>query len=249
MAPPPPIDLLSSCIMNNVPGNDGFMQEKQGSTVETEFEVKAESRRDRFFSTVGFGIVSTMYHHTALMTEILSEMKDPRPIIVTERTDTDYRYTVPPTTVNRLTASRPTVNRPTVNRPYLNRPTVNRPYLNRPTVNPPTVNRPTVYQTTVYHSTVNQFTVNRPTVNQSTICQSTVKQPICQSTLNRPTVCHSTVNQSTLCQSTASQPTVLPSAMHRPTSTVILRKFFPHFSHPPYNHLLQCLCSNSAVGA
>ena len=66
MAPPPPIDLLSSCIMNNVPGNDGFMQEKQGSTVETAFEVKADSRRDRFFSTVGFGIVSTMYDHTAM---------------------------------------------------------------------------------------------------------------------------------------------------------------------------------------
>ncbi len=60
MAPPPPIDLLSSSIMNNVPGNDGFMQEKQGSTAETAFEVKADLRRDRFFPTVGFGIVSTM---------------------------------------------------------------------------------------------------------------------------------------------------------------------------------------------
>jgi hypothetical protein len=28
--------------MNNVPGNDGFMQEKQGSTVETAFEVTAD---------------------------------------------------------------------------------------------------------------------------------------------------------------------------------------------------------------
>ena len=143
MAPPPPIDLLSSCIMNNVPGNDGFMQEKQGSTVETAFEVKADLRRDRFFSTVGFGIVSTMYDYTALMTEILSEMKDPRPIIVTERTDTDYRYTVPPTTVNRLTASRPTVNRPYLNRPTVNRPTVNRLTVNRLTVNRLPVNRPT----------------------------------------------------------------------------------------------------------
>ena len=100
--------------MNDIPGNDGFMQGKQGSTAETAVEVKADSRRDRFFSTVGFGIVSTVYHHTALTTKILSEMKDPRPIIATERTDTDYQYTVPPTTVNRLTASRPTVNRPTM---------------------------------------------------------------------------------------------------------------------------------------
>ena len=101
--------------MNNIHENDGFMQDKQGSTAETAFEEKADSRRDRFFSTVGFGIVSTMYHHTALMTEILSEMKDPRPIIVTERTDTDYRYTVPRTTVNRITAFR----RSTVNQLYL----------------------------------------------------------------------------------------------------------------------------------
>jgi hypothetical protein len=88
--------------MNNIHENDGFMQDKQGSTAEIAFEEKADSRRDRIFSTVGFGIVSTMYHHTALMTEILSEMKDPRPIIVTERTDTDYRFTVPSTTVNRI---------------------------------------------------------------------------------------------------------------------------------------------------
>jgi hypothetical protein len=81
MAPLPPIDLTSSCIMNNVPGNDGFMQEKQGSTVETAFEVKADSRCDRFFSTVGFGIVSTMYHRTALMTDTLRD----------ERPKTDYR--------------------------------------------------------------------------------------------------------------------------------------------------------------
>ena len=116
MAPPPPIDLLSTFIMNNLHGNDGFMQDKQGCAAETVFEEKADSRRDRFFSTVGFGIVSTMYHHTALMTEILSEMKEPRPtIIVTERTDTDYRYTVNRPTVNRLTAFRPYLNRPTVN--------------------------------------------------------------------------------------------------------------------------------------
>jgi hypothetical protein len=95
MAPTPPIDLLSICIMKNIPGNDGFVQDKQGSTAYTAFEVTADSGRDRYFSTVGFGIVSTMYHHAALMTEILSEMK---PIIVTERTNTDYRYTVPPTT-------------------------------------------------------------------------------------------------------------------------------------------------------
>ena len=139
MAPPPPIDLLSSCIMNNVPGNDGFMQEKQGNTVETAFEVKADLRRDRFFSTVGFGIVSTMYDYTALMTEILSEMKDPRPIIVTERTDTDYRYTVPPTTVNRLTASRPTVNRPTLNRPTANLHTIIQPTVCRSSINQSTV--------------------------------------------------------------------------------------------------------------
>jgi hypothetical protein len=35
--------------MNKVPGNDGLMQEKQGSTAETALEVKADSRRDRFF--------------------------------------------------------------------------------------------------------------------------------------------------------------------------------------------------------
>ena len=63
------------------------MEDKQGSTVETAFEEKEDSRRDRFFSSVGFGIVSTMYHHTAL-----SEMKDPTPIIVTQRTDTNHPY-------------------------------------------------------------------------------------------------------------------------------------------------------------
>ena len=136
--------------MNNIHDNDGFMQDKQGSTAETAFEEKADSRRDRFFSTVGFGIVSTMYHHTALMTEILSEMKDPRPIIVTERTDTDYRYTVPPTTVNRITAFRhSTVNRPYLNRPYLNRPYLNRTYLHRPLLEPtycePTYNEQSKY--------------------------------------------------------------------------------------------------------
>ncbi len=139
------------------------MQDKQGGTAETALEVKADSRRDQFFSTVGFGIVSTMYCHTALMTEILSEMKHPRPIIVPKRSDTDNRYTVPPTTVKRLTASQPTVNRPTENRPTMNQPTMNQP----------TVNQPTVYRLSINQSTVNQPTVNRTTDDRTTVYRTT----------------------------------------------------------------------------
>ena len=92
-----------------------------------------------------------------------SEMKDPRPIIVTERTDTDYRYTVPPTTANRLTASRPIVNRPTMNQPTVNRPTVYHTSIKQSTVNQHTVNRPTVYQPTVNWPTIYRSIANQPT--------------------------------------------------------------------------------------
>ena len=73
--------------MSNMHGNDAFVTGKQGSALDTAFEVMADSQRDRYFSTVGFGIVSTMHHPAALMPQKLAEMKDPRPIIVMERAE------------------------------------------------------------------------------------------------------------------------------------------------------------------
>ncbi len=111
MASPPPLDLSSTCTMSNMHGNDAFATGKQGSALDTAFEVMADSQRDRYFSTVGFGIVSTMHHPAALMPQKLAEMKDPRPIIVMERADTEYRYTVnPPATTQNRPAT--TQNRP-----------------------------------------------------------------------------------------------------------------------------------------
>jgi hypothetical protein len=60
--PPPRTNLLSSCIMNNIPGNDDFMQDKQGSTSETAFEVKADSRRDRFYRGIRYCFYDVPLH-------------------------------------------------------------------------------------------------------------------------------------------------------------------------------------------
>ena len=269
MAPQPPIDLLSTCIIYNMPGNDGFVQGKKESKANTTFEAKTHSRSDRLFSTVGFGIVSTMYNPAALITAKFSEMKDPRPIIETERTDTAYRYTATPSTVNQPTAYRLPVNQPTVNQPTVHQPTVHQPTANQPTVHQPTVNQPTVNQPTVNQPTVNRPTVNRPTANQPTVNQHTVNQhtvnrltvhqptdnrsTVNQSTVNQPTVNQFTTKQTTIYLSTVPQstiPTILFPTMHQqPTTTAILLKFFPHFSHPPYHHLLHYQSTNSAVGA
>jgi hypothetical protein len=140
--------------MNTLHGNDGVVTGKQGSASDTALEVKTDSHRDQFFPIVGLGIVSTMRRRIALMTKILSEMKDPRPFIVTECTDTDYRYTVTLATVHR-----PPENRPPLNYRYS---TIKCPFLKQPTVNRPSANRPTEIRLTVNRPTANQLTVNRP---------------------------------------------------------------------------------------
>jgi hypothetical protein len=80
MADLPPIDLLSSCIMNNIPGNDGFVQDKQGSTADTAFEVKTDSRRDRFF-----------YRGIRYCFDVPPHCFDDRNTLRDERPKTDYR--------------------------------------------------------------------------------------------------------------------------------------------------------------
>jgi hypothetical protein len=140
--------------MSDLHGNYGVVTGKQGSAHDKALEAQTDSQRDRIFPIVGFGIVSTMRCRIALMTKTLSEMKDPRPFIVTECTDTDYRFTVTLATVHR-----PPENRPPLNYRYS---TIKCPFLKRPTVIRPSANRPTEIRLTVNRPTANQLTVNRP---------------------------------------------------------------------------------------
>jgi hypothetical protein len=221
MAPPPPLVLLSTCTMSDMHGNNGVVTGKQGSARDKALEAQTDSQRDRIFLIVGLDIVSTMRCRIALMTKTLSEMKDPRPFIVTECTDTDYRYTVTLATVHQPPENRPPLiyRYSTIKCPFLKRPTVHRPSANRLTeirltVNRPTANRLTVNRLTVNRLTVNRLTVNRHAVNQPPVNQHTVNRP----TVNRPTVNRPTVNQPTVNQPTAKQPTGNRLTAKQPTA-------------------------------
>lgn len=131
--------------MNNVLGNDGFVQGKQEYIADTAFEAKADSQQwcDQFF-TVGFRIFLRWTNALLWTPKYSQRWKTPDQLL--------WPNALPLTTDYREPPYRPTVNRSTVYRNTVNQPGKRQPTVNRPTVNQPTINWPSS-TSTIYCST------------------------------------------------------------------------------------------------